>query len=91
MRGMERCLGILNLPRGGHTKIKAWSSRLWVGYESDIIILGKVIMPRSPNKKGKPSPNVKGCSARDEKEEKSIQFQFLFGLDNFKRPYFVKM
>jgi len=35
------------LPRGTHPKIKAWLSRLWVGYEADNL---SVEMLRSPKK-----------------------------------------
>jgi len=42
-----------NLPKWAHPKIKAWPSRLGVGYEADEPILEKMIVSRSPKREAK--------------------------------------
>ena len=50
-----------NLPKQAHPKIKAWFSRLGFGHEADELILGKMIMLRSPKREA----NVKLAKEED--------------------------
>jgi hypothetical protein len=85
-KGVGRAsLNFAYLPRGAHHKIRARPSRLGFGHDADNLILEKKIMLRSP--KGKPRPNLKGCSTKEEEvlcsfrwQPKSINFTAHFTL-----------